>query len=79
MLNTSSSAAAMTKIMYVGIRHAGEKWTEVFTSGAVTTSPVEVDPRGYAEFKIGPKSVSVWVDQGAEGRGQVDVINEQFV
>ncbi|EZF34230.1 hypothetical protein H109_00953 [Trichophyton interdigitale MR816] len=79
VLNASTSAAPMSKTMYVGIRHAGEKWTEVFTSGAATTAPVEIDPRGYGEFKIGPKSVSVWVDEGAEGRGQIDVIGEQFV
>ncbi|KAM5470793.1 putative alpha-amylase [Microsporum audouinii] len=73
VLNTSTSAAPMSKTMYVGVRHAGERWTEVFTSGAVTTSPVEVDHRGYAEFKIGPQSVSVWVNERAEGREGIDV------
>ncbi|EFR04053.1 glucan 1,4-alpha-maltohexaosidase [Nannizzia gypsea CBS 118893] len=79
VLNAGSSAAATSKTMYVGIRHAGEKWTEVFSSGAWTSTFCGRNCGCGREGRIGPKSVSVWVDEGAEGRGQVDVIAEQFV
>ncbi|KAK2841547.1 hypothetical protein FQN49_006149 [Arthroderma sp. PD_2] len=71
----SNSTTHMSKTMYVGLSHAGERWTEAFTSSTAMAAPVEVDQRGYAGFRIGPKSVCVWVNEKAEGREQVGMMH----
>ena len=45
------------KRMYVGIRHAGEEWTDVLEWCIGT---VVIDSRGYGVFPVSAKSVSVW-------------------
>lgn len=60
-----SNTVATCKRMYVGKKHAGEKWTDIleWCVGAVT-----IDSRGYGIFPVGKKSVSVWVNMQAKGR-----------
>lgn len=60
-----SNLGATYKRMYVGIRHAGEEWTDVLKWCIGT---VFIDSRGYGVFPVSAKSVSVWVNNKAHGR-----------
>lgn len=51
--------------MFVGKSHAGEQWTDLLGWCRET---VTIDERGYGEFPVSAKSVSVWVNAAAEGR-----------
>jgi alpha-amylase len=57
------------KVMCVGKRHAGERWTDLlkWCPGTVT-----IDSNGFGTFSVGPRSVSVWVSEDAERRRAVD-------
>lgn len=57
------------KRMCVGVRHKGERWTDLLR---MTWGRVEIDAMGYGTFPVGPRGVSVWVDDRAEGRGAVE-------
>jgi alpha-amylase len=57
------------KRMYVGVKHAGESWTDLLRQ---VIGKVVVDENGYGEFSVGPRGVSVWVSQEALGRDVVD-------
>lgn len=58
-----------TKRMCVGVRHAGERWTDLLR---MTWGEVVVDREGYGVFPVGPRGVAVWVCEEAEGRGLVE-------
>lgn len=60
-----SNLDATYKRMYVGARHAGEEWTDVLEWRIGT---VVIDSRGYGDFPVSAKSVSVWVNNKARGR-----------
>lgn len=51
--------------MFVGRKHAGERWTDILEWNSET---VVIDDRGYGVFPVSARSVSVWVDAAAEGR-----------
>jgi alpha-amylase len=57
------------KRMCVGAKHRGEVWTDLLK---MTWGRVEIDERGYGTFPVGPKGVSVWVSERAEGRDLVE-------
>ncbi|KAE8155106.1 putative alpha-amylase [Aspergillus avenaceus] len=63
-----SNGAPGKKRMYVGKRHAGEPWTDVMQEASET---VVIDALGYGVFPVPGMSVSVWVWEGAEGRGSL--------
>nr|EAQ70660.1 hypothetical protein MGCH7_ch7g67 [Pyricularia oryzae 70-15] len=65
--NTGFERAA--RRMCVGSRHAGERWTDLLRQ---VWGVVVVDAAGYAEFPVGPRGVSVWVHEMAEGRDVVE-------
>lgn len=54
--------------MYVGRKHADEKWTEVFGSYG---SAVTIDRCGYGKFGVKSNSVSIWVNENATGRDEL--------
>jgi alpha-amylase len=54
------------KRMAVGLEHKGEVWTDLL---GWEKMQVEVDSEGYGIFPCPSMSVSVWVNQAAEGRG----------
>ncbi len=58
-----------TKIMCVGKRHAGERWTDLlrWCPGTVT-----IDSNGFGNFPVANRSVSVWVNEAADRRKAVD-------
>ena len=72
--------------MYVGAEHAGERWTNILGAsraagkgggsgcgyGDDNDAAVVIDELGWATFSVGPRSVSVWVDETAEGRDVLD-------
>jgi alpha-amylase len=60
-----SNMGASYKRMYVGVRHAGEEWTDVLEW---CIGNVFIDTRGYGVFPVSTKSVSVWVNNKANGR-----------
>ncbi|KAI6379930.1 hypothetical protein MCOR25_001831 [Pyricularia grisea] len=55
--------------MCVGSRHAGERWTDLLRQA---WGVVAIDAAGYGDFPVGPRGVSVWVHEAAEGREVVD-------
>lgn len=57
------------EIMCVGAKHRGERWTDLLR---MTWGVVEIDERGYGTFPVGPRAVSVWVDEKAQGRELVE-------
>jgi alpha-amylase len=57
------------KRMYVGRHHADERWTDIL---GWAWGEVVIDQRGWGTFPVGPRSVGVWVDVAAEGRGSLD-------
>ena len=60
-----SNAGASNKCMYVGVKHAGEEWTDILEWSAGT---VVIDSRGYGVFQVASRSVSVWVNRLAKAR-----------
>jgi alpha-amylase len=66
----NSSWDARVKRMYVGLHHAGEKWTDIM---GWAWGDVEIDESGEGVFPVGPRGVGVWTDSKAKGRGVVDV------
>ncbi|KAJ5883475.1 uncharacterized protein N7473_010361 [Penicillium subrubescens] len=60
-----SNMGATYKRMYVGVRHEGEEWTDVLEWCIGT---VFINTRGYGMFPVSTKSVSVWVNNKANGR-----------
>lgn len=55
--------------MNVGRHHAGKRWTDILRWAWGT---VVIDGDGWGSFPVGPRSVGVWVWEGAEGRRRVD-------
>ncbi|KAJ5099890.1 hypothetical protein N7532_006891 [Penicillium argentinense] len=60
-----SNSVAAYKRMYVGIKHAGEEWTDIL---GWCIGTVIIDSRGYGVFPVAAKSLSVWVNDRARGR-----------
>lgn len=60
-----------TKNMYVGVRHAGESWTDILRKEG-EEDVVIIDEHGCGTFSVGPRSVAVWVDVAAKARDVVD-------
>ncbi|KAJ9264736.1 CAZyme family GH13 [Paecilomyces variotii] len=60
-----SNGAASTKRMFVGKQHAGERWTDLLEWNKET---VVIDGQGYGIFPVLAMSVSVWVNDRADGR-----------
>ncbi|GAD96909.1 alpha-amylase, putative [Paecilomyces variotii No. 5] len=60
-----SNGAASNKRMFVGKQHAGERWTDVLEWSSET---VVIDNQGYGIFPVLAMSVSVWVNDRADGR-----------
>ncbi|KAK3385763.1 alpha-amylase-like protein [Podospora didyma] len=58
-----------SKRMCVGARHAGEVWTDVLR---LCPGEVVIDSSGFGVFPVGFRSVAVWVDRKAHGRGAAD-------
>ncbi|GKZ67977.1 hypothetical protein AnigIFM50267_002533 [Aspergillus niger] len=63
-----SNGGPATKRMYVGRKHAGEKWTDLLQRGGDHPSVTVIDEMGYGEFPVQGMRVSVWVDSAADGR-----------
>ncbi|KAN0070888.1 Glycoside hydrolase superfamily [Elaphomyces granulatus] len=60
-----SNGPASSKYMFVGESHAGEQWTDLL---AWRRDVVVIDSRGFGDFPVSGKSVSVWVNAAADGR-----------
>ncbi len=60
-----SNAGPGTKRMHVGEMHAGETWTDVL---GWESSKIVIGQDGYADFICPGTSVSVWVNEKADGR-----------
>ncbi|KAI9038708.1 alpha-amylase [Aspergillus affinis] len=60
-----SNAGSSKKRMYVGRRHARERWTDILEWH---TKVVIIDKHGYGVFPVSPMSVGVWVNSTAKGR-----------
>ena len=60
-----SNTIASYRRMYVGVKHAGEEWTDILQWRMGT---VIIDHRGYGIFPVAAKSVSVWINNKAKGR-----------
>jgi len=58
-----------SKRMFVGREHAGEVWTDLLRW---CPGRVVVDEEGFGEFSVAGRSVSVWVNERAQGRREVD-------
>ncbi|GKZ78450.1 hypothetical protein AnigIFM56816_002121 [Aspergillus niger] len=63
-----SNGGPATKRMYVGRKHAGEKWTDLLQRGGDHPCVTVIDEMGYGEFPVQSMRVSVWVDSAADGR-----------
>ena len=57
------------KRMSVGPLHASERWTNLLGR---TDRAVLIDRKGWAVFPVRPRSVSLWANEVAQGRGQID-------
>lgn len=64
-----SNGGPATKRMYVGRKHAGEKWTDLLQRDDDHPSVTVIDEMGYGEFPVQGMRVGVWVDSAADGRG----------
>ncbi|KAK3683383.1 glucan 1,4-alpha-maltohexaosidase [Podospora appendiculata] len=62
-----SNAGPGSKRMHVGEMHAGETWTDVL---GWHQDRVVIGQDGYGEFKCGQTSVSMWVNEKADGRNR---------
>ncbi|PYH96683.1 alpha-amylase [Aspergillus ellipticus CBS 707.79] len=60
-----SNAGPAKKRMYVGRQHARERWTDILDW---CPRIVIIDKKGYGVFPVAAMSVSVWVNDAAEGR-----------
>ncbi|KAE8380609.1 glycoside hydrolase superfamily [Aspergillus bertholletiae] len=60
-----SNVGASQKRMYVGRRHARERWTDILGWHPKT---VIIDKKGYGVFPVFAMQVGVWVNLAAEGR-----------
>ncbi|KAH8432285.1 alpha-amylase [Aspergillus melleus] len=60
-----SNSGSSKKRMYVGRRHAREKWTDIL---GWHTKVVTIDKHGYGVFPVSSMSVGVWVNSLAKGR-----------
>ena len=58
-----------SKRMYVGTRHAGERWTDILHC---CWGEIIIDENGWGLFPVGPRSTAVWVNSAAEGRQFMD-------
>ena len=67
MVNTSWEYRS--KKMFVGSACKGEKWSDILSW---SWGGVEIDEFGEGKFTVGPRSVGVWVREGAKGRDKVD-------
>ena len=67
LLNASWSY--QTKKMFVGNQRKGEKWTDLLDW---SWGEVVIDEFGEGLFKVGPRSIGVWVKKGAKGREKID-------
>jgi len=72
-----SNAGPGRKRMHVGEMHAGEAWTDVLgldrgKGGQPPVVVVVIGEDGFGEFRCGEKSVGVWVNREAEGRGRFE-------
>lgn len=70
-----SNAGAGTKRMAVGIEHKGELWTDVL---GWSQGEIQIGDDGFAEFRCGTCSVSVWVNKNAAGRDQFGKLSVFF-
>ncbi|KAK7225332.1 hypothetical protein V2G26_013335 [Clonostachys chloroleuca] len=57
--------ASTAKQMCVGKGHAGERWSDLLEQ---TWGEVMIDADGMGNFRVGPRTVSVWVHVDAEGQ-----------
>lgn len=71
LLSASLHPYRATKNMYVGIRHAGESWTDILRKEG-EEDVVIIDEHGCGTFSVGPRNVAVWVDVAAKARDVVD-------
>jgi alpha-amylase len=51
--------------MCVGKGHAGERWSDLLEQ---TWGEIMIDADGMGNFRVGPRTVSVWVYIDAEGQ-----------
>jgi alpha-amylase len=61
----TSNAGPNQKRMFVGFEHKGEIWTDIL---GWEPSSVKIDNVGLGTFPCKGESVSVWVNEKAEGR-----------
>ncbi|EAA33974.3 glycoside hydrolase family 13 protein [Neurospora crassa] len=64
-----SNAGEGWKWMFVGVECAGQQWTDVLEW---RKEVVTIGENGWAEFRCGGCSVSVWVWEGAKGRDEFE-------
>lgn len=64
-----SNAGEGWKWMFVGVECAGQQWTDVLEW---REEVVTIGENGWAEFRCGGCSVSVWVWEGAKGRDEFE-------
>lgn len=67
----TNARRCVTKAMFVGAGHAGERWTDVL--GGCWGEVVIDEGGGFGVFAVGPRSVAVWVCRWAVGRQEIDV------
>jgi alpha-amylase len=61
----TNSREFVMKRMFVGEKHAGERWTDILRW---CWGEIEIDATGWGVFPVGPRSVSVWASKTAQGR-----------
>lgn len=64
-----SNAEPGTRRMHVGEIHAGQVWTDVL---GWSSQRVTIGGDGFGDFVVGGCSISVYVNEAAEGRERVD-------
>jgi alpha-amylase len=57
-----------SKKMFVGQRHAGQKWRDVL---GWEDSHVLIDAQGFGTFPVGHRSVAVWISEKAPEFGKI--------
>ena len=67
LVNTSWEYTS--KKMFVGTACKGEKWTDLL---GWSWGSVEIDDFGEGKFTVGPRSVGVWVKEGAKGLDKIE-------
>ena len=53
-----------SKRMFVGQRHAGEKWRDIL---GWEDREVSIDSKGFGTFSVGHRAVGIWTDEKAPG------------